>query len=68
MRLCGRRARENVERYDYANALHGTGGPCGTGLVRDDEAGRVHASRSEGLQPVTEDAVRGFLTDPRGRD
>ena len=38
-------------------------GSRGTGLVRDDEAGRAQASSSERLQPVTEDAVSGFLTD-----
>ena len=66
MRLRGRCARGNVERYDYANALNSGEGPSKTGLVRDDETGCVHASRSDGLQPVTEDAVCGFLTDACG--
>jgi hypothetical protein len=34
--------------------------------VRDDETGCMHASRTDGLQPVTEDAVCGVLTDPGG--
>ena len=68
MRLRGRCARGNVERYDDANALNGGDGPRGTRLVRDNEAGCVHASRPDRLQPVTEDAVRGFLADARGRD
>ena len=66
MRLRGRCARGNVEGYDYANTLNRGDDPSRTGLVRDDQTGCVHAARSDGLQPVTEDAVCGFLTDPRG--
>ena len=66
MRLRGRCARGNVERYDYANTLNSGDDPSRTGLVRDDETGCVHAARSDGLQPVTEDAVCGFLADPSG--
>ena len=36
--------------------------------MRDDEARGAQASSSDGLQPVTEDAVGGFLTDVRCRD
>ena len=68
MRLRGRCARGNVERYDYANALNRGNRPRGTGLMSDDEAGCVDAARSDGLQPVTEDTVGGFLTDARGGD
>jgi hypothetical protein len=68
MRLGGRCARGNVERGDDANALNRRDGASRTGLVRDDEAGCVHAPRPDRLQPVTEDAVSGFLTDARGCD
>ena len=66
MRLRGRCARGNVEGYDYANTLNRGDDPSRTGLVRDDQTGCVHASGSDRLQPVTENAVCGFLTDPRG--
>ena len=66
MRLRGRCASGNVEMDDYANAMNRGDAPRGTGLVRDDEAGCGHASRSDGLQPVAEDAVSGLLTGARG--
>ena len=66
MGLRGRCARGDVERYDEANTLNRSDDPSRTGLVRDDQSRCVHASGSDRLQPVTENAVCGFLTDPRG--
>ncbi len=68
MRLRRRCARRNVETGDNANAVIRGDGPSRTGFVDDDDAGCGHASGSDRLQPVTEDAVRGFLTDARGTD
>ena len=68
MRLRGRCARGNVERYDYANGLNRGNRPRGTGLMDDDQTGCIDAARSDRLQPVTEDAVCGFLADACGRD
>lgn len=67
-RLRGRGARGYVETCDCADVLNRADGSGRTGLVREDKAGGAHASSSQGLQPVTEDAVGGSLIDARGRD
>jgi hypothetical protein len=68
IRLRRRCARRNVETGDNANAVIRGDCPGRTRFVDDDEAGCGDASRSDRLQPVTEDAVRGFLTDARRTD
>jgi hypothetical protein len=68
MRLRGWCARGDVERDDRANALKRTDGSRGASLMRDDEAGSAYARSSEGLQPVAQNAVIGFLSDARRRN